>query len=279
MFPDTSRPSGYKLVETRLFVHLEQAQMLEGVQTEWVGYGYQWDDAQTDATIVGTLVEGSDTGVSANFNVVPTMGATTQSITWKYPSRNDCVTCHTAITPSGGYTLGPETIQMNRIATGDTMNQIDKFAAMDMFETPPTQPYLTALVAPYPGQSGSPPPTATLTERARSYLHANCSFCHRPDGIWNGFDIRYSVPLQDTDICNIAPGAPGDPTLGVPGALLLTPGNAHSSVLWLRMDAPAGNGVTGGTGRMPAIASFVVDTQGTDIVSQWIDSITACPTQ
>jgi hypothetical protein len=281
MFPDTSRPSGYKLVETRLFVHLEQPQTLEGVQTEWVGYGYQWDDAQTDATIIGTLVEGSDTDVSANFNVVPTMGATTQSITWKYPSRNDCITCHTAITPSttpsGGYTLGPETIQMNRVATGDTMNQIDKFAAMGMFETPPTKPYLAALVAPYPGQSGSPPPTATLTERARSYLHANCSFCHRPDGIWNGFDIRYSVPLQDTNLCGAAPGAPGDPTLGVPGALLLTPGNAHSSVVWLRMDAPPGNATTGGTGRMPAIASFVIDTQGTDIVSQWIDSITTCP--
>jgi hypothetical protein len=277
MFPDTSRPSGYKLVETRLFMHLEQAQILEGVSTEWIGFGYQWDDAQTDATIIGSLVEGSDTDVSANFNVVPTMGAATQSITWKYPSRNDCITCHTAITPSGGYTLGPETIQMNRIATGDTMNQIDKFTAMDMFETPPSQPYLTALVAPYPGQSGSPPPTATVTQRARSYLHANCSFCHRPDGIWNGFDIRYSVPLQDTNTCAAVPGAPGDPTLGVPGALLLTPGNAQSSVIWLRMDAPAGNATTGGTGRMPAIASFVIDTQGTDIVSQWIDSITACP--
>jgi hypothetical protein len=277
MFPDASQPSGYKLVETRLFTHLDQPQVLEGVSTPWVGYSYQWDDAQTDATLIGTLVEGSDTGVSANFNVVPTMGAATQSITWKYPSRNDCVTCHTAITPTGGYTLGPETIQMNRVATGDTMNQIDKFAAMGMFETPPTKPYLAALVAPYPGQSGSPPPTATLTERARSYLHANCSFCHRPDGIWNGFDIRYSVPLQDTNLCGAAPGAPGDPTLGVPGALLLTPGNAHSSVVWLRMDAPPGNATIGGTGRMPAIASFVIDTQGTDIVSQWIDSITTCP--
>ena len=272
MFPDASRPSGYKLVETRLFMHLDQPQTFEGLQTEWIGYGYQWDDAQTDATIIGSLVEGSDTGVSANFNVVPTMGAATQSITWKYPSRNDCITCHTAITPlsfSGGYTLGPETIQMNRIATGDTMNQIDKFTAMDMFETPPTQPYLTALVAPYPGQSGSPPPTATLTQRARSYLHANCSFCHRPDGVWNGFDVRYDVPLQSTDICNAVPGSKDYPA--TPTEFLLAPGSSQNSVIWLRMDALPG------AGRMPAIASFVIDTQGTGIVGQWIDSITTCP--
>jgi len=245
------------------------------VQTEWIGYGYQWDDAQTDATIIGRLVEGSDTGVSGTFNVVPTMGAATQTITWKYPSRNDCITCHTAIKPSGGYTLGPETIQMNRVATGDTMNQIDKFAALGMFETPPTKPYLTALVAPYPGQSGSPPPTATLDQRARSYLHANCAFCHRPDGVWNGFDVRYDVPLLGTNICNGVPGSKDFPAAS--GQFLLTPGNAHNSVLWLRMDAPPGNATTGPTGRMPAIASFVVDSQGTDIVSQWIDSITTCP--
>ena len=274
MFPDTSRPSQYKLVETRLFMHLDKAQTLEGVQTEWIGYAYQWDDAQTDATIIGSLVDGSDTGVSAMFNVVPKMGAATQSITWKYPSRNDCITCHTAIKPSGGYTLGPETIQMNRVATGDTMNQIDKFAALAMFETPPAKPYLAALVAPYTGQSGSPPPTATLEERARSYLHANCAFCHRPDGVWNGFDIRYDVPLQSTNLCNAAPGATDYPAMA--GEFLLKPGDAQNSIVWLRMDAPPGNAMTGATGRMPAIASFVIDTQGADIVSQWIDKITTC---
>jgi len=33
-----------KLVETRLFMHLDAA--------DWVGYSYEWDEAQTDATIV-----------------------------------------------------------------------------------------------------------------------------------------------------------------------------------------------------------------------------------
>jgi hypothetical protein len=43
------------------------------------------------------------------------------------------------------------------------------------------------------------------------------------------------------------------------------------------MHAPQGNEQTGATGRMPAIGSSVIDTQGTDLISQWITSITACP--
>ena len=278
MFPDASRPSGYKLIETRLFVHMDHVVQVEGVKTEWVGYGYQWDDAQMDATIIGGLVGGSDTGVSATFHVAPTAGAAPQPLTWDYPSRIDCITCHMPITPAttpvSGYTLGPETAQMNRVAAGDTMNQIDKLAALGVFETAPVKPYKAALVAPYPGQSGSPSQTATLEQRARSYMHANCAFCHRPDGKWNGFDVRYDVPLKSTALCNAAPGK-GD--LGVTGATLLTPKNPMTSLMWLRMHAPVGTVMNGGTGRMPAIASAVVDTQATDLMSQWITSITACP--
>jgi hypothetical protein len=276
-FADVSRPSGYKLVETRLFIHLPKTEQLQGVNTDWVGYGYQWDDAQTDATIIGTLVDGSDIGNSGTFHVTPTMGAAMQTITWDYPSRNDCITCHTPITPTttpvSGYSIGPETIQMNRVAAGDTMNQIDKFAALGMFETAPSKPYKAALVAPYPGQAGSPPAGATLDQRARSYLHANCAFCHRPDGKWSEFDVRYDVPLKSAAICNTMPGArAGD--LGVAGATLLTPKNPMTSVIWLRMHAQK-NDANGA--RMPEIGTSVVDTQGTQLISDWITSITACP--
>jgi hypothetical protein len=279
MFPDASRPSGYKLVETRLFIRLDRVQELEGVKTEWIGYGYQWNDAQTEATIIGTLVEGSDTNVSAQFNVTPTAGAAAQPITWNYPSRLDCITCHTAITPStmptSGYTIGPETVQMNRVVMGDTMNQIDKLAALGLFEAAPGKPYKAALVAPYPGQAGSPPAGATLEQRARSYMHANCSFCHRPDGKWSGFDVRNDIPFAST---NLLCGTPAKGDLNVPGAQLLMPKTPRSSVVWLRMTAPKTDPTSGATGRMPQIGSAVVDTQGTDLISQWITSITAaCP--
>jgi hypothetical protein len=279
MFADTSRPTGYKIVETRLLVHFDKVVQLEGVNTEWVGYSYQWDDAQMDATIVGTLVEGSDTGVSATFNV---KGGATGTVTWNYPSRNDCITCHMPITPqtmpSGGFTIGPETAQMNRIANGDTMNQIDKFAGMNMFDTAPPKPYKAALATPYPyqnpGQTGLTPMTGTTEQRARSYLHANCSFCHRPDGKFSAFDARNDVPFAMTSLCGTDPGK-GD--LGVAGAKLITPKMPGQSLVYLRMNAPKGDMTTGDLGRMPQIGSSVIDMQGTQLMSEWITSITACP--
>jgi hypothetical protein len=87
-------------------------------------------------------------------------------------------------------------------------------------------------------------------------------------------DLRYDTPLQDTGICGVMPGK-GD--LGVAGALLLDPDQPMDSVMWLRMEAPAGDAKTGDLGRMPAIASFVVDPQGTNLISDWIKFITACP--
>lgn len=69
-------------------------------------------------------------------------------------------------------------------------NQIDTFAAAGLFETAPAKPYKPALVTPYAGQLDGPPAAATVTDRARSYLHANCAFCHRPDGEFNSVDLR-----------------------------------------------------------------------------------------
>ena len=272
MFPDASQPSGNKLVETRLFIHVSDVTAADGgVQSTWIGYGYQWNEAQTEATVTSNFAYDEES--TANFTLMADGG--TQTLEWHYPSRAECMQCHQPITPTGGYTLGPETIQMNRIMTGDTVNQIDKLAAMGLFDEAPPKPYLTPLVAPYSGQVGSPPAGATLDERARSYLHANCSFCHRPDGQASDWmDMRYDVPLQDTGLCNVMPSK-GDQ--GVTGALLLTPEEPMSSVLWLRMDAPPGNTLMGDLGRMPAIASFVLDTQALDLMSAWIMSITACP--
>ncbi len=84
-----------KLVETRLFVHLDAG--------TWAGYSYEWDEAQTDATIV------ADERVELAFDTGQ------RTVTWHLPNRMDCMTCHT---PTGGSTLGPETAQMNRIVGG-----------------------------------------------------------------------------------------------------------------------------------------------------------------
>jgi hypothetical protein len=165
--------------------------------------------------------------------------------------------------------LGPETAQMNRMVAG--MNQIDKLAAAQVFEAPPAQPYKAPLVTPYPSQAGSPAATATVEEKARSYLHANCGFCHRTGGNYANFDLRYGTSLKDMVVCNVdakkgaIPNAPGKTKIFVPGS-------DTDSLLWLRM-----NEADPLKGRMPQVASFMVDHDGTGVVGDWIKSITACP--
>jgi hypothetical protein len=232
-----------KLVETRLFVHFDA--------TTWVGYSYQWDEAQTEATIV------PDERRMVTFNTGK------RQVDWNYPSRVDCMKCHNEYT---GSTLGPETAQMNRVVGGN--NQIDTWAGMDLFDATPAKPYKAALVLPYPGQLGTPPPGATVTDRARSYLHANCAFCHRPDGDFNPLDMRDGTLLKDMGLCNTTPQK-GD--VGVPGAVNLKPTDPMNSVMWLRMNSLE-NRV-----RMPQIATYQIDTEGVKLIGDWITGITSCP--
>jgi len=232
-----------KFVETRLFVHFSA--------TTWVGYTYQWDEAQTDATIV------------ADERVVDAFNTGSKTVMWHIPSRMDCMTCHT---DAAGSSLGPSTAQMNRVVSG--MNQIDRIKAMNKFEAgAPAMPYKTALANPT-GTAG------TLDQRARAYLGANCGFCHRPDDPnFGSIDLRADTPLKDTYVCGASPERGNQ---GVPTSLLLTPGMPSQSLMVLRMMAPADD-AAGKHGRMPNIASYVVDDAAVKLISDWITSISSCP--
>jgi uncharacterized repeat protein (TIGR03806 family) len=234
-----------KLVETRLFMHMNDG--------TWVGYGYQWNEAQTEATIVPFD------------RVATTFDTGKRKVTWQYPSRKDCMDCHN---DKSGSTLGPETAQMNRLV--DSRNQIDAFAELGLFETAPAKPYKTALVAPYATPQDNPPVGATDEQKARSYLHANCAFCHRPDGLFPNFDLRYDVALKDMKICNVnaIKGTIGSST----STTLLKPGAETESVLWQRM-----NQSNPDDGRMPQIGSYVIDDAGQKTVAAWIHGLKSCP--
>lgn len=229
-----------KLVETRLFMHLDE--------DDWVGYSYEWDEAQTDAKIT-TMDE-----AEVMFNTGK------RTVDWHYPSQQDCLTCHNS---GAGFTLGPETAQMNRTVNGK--NQIDQFTTQGLFDTPPVKPYKAALTLPYDGQLGTAPAGMT-TEKARSYLHANCGFCHRPDGAFSNFDLRYDTLLKDTNICNVMVNK--GMVQGSTSTTILKPGSPTDSVMYVRMNLTDPE-----NGRMPKIASYEVDTGGTKVVSDWITSL------
>lgn len=257
-----------KLVETRLLMRVDAATaaMVQN-GTDWVGYNYAWNEAQTEATVV------PDARTAIQFDTGK------QTVTWHYPSFLDCVGCHN---PAVG-TLGPETAQMNRTVNGK--NQIDNFVAMALFDqTAPTKPYAAALVEPYANAAlglKGPPAGTTAEQASRSYLSANCGFCHRPDVNDQGFDLRASLSLFDTHICNLTQqnGIPGmtDKVL-----VDLEPGDHTASATWIRMNVPVADADPDGlvdVGRMPTVSSFVVDPQATALVATWIDSLARCPTR
>ena len=170
--------------------------------------------------------------------------------------------CHTA---AAGNTLGLEIGQLNTsmvyASTNRLANQLKTLEHIGVLSAPLSAPVeqLTA----FPNPTGDRP----LAERARSYLHANCSPCHRPNGGGRGnLDLRFSTGLAGTAACNVVPEA-GD--LGVTGAMLLVPGMPAKSLISLRPQAVGAN-------RMPPVGSNLVDTKGVQVVNDWISSLTSC---
>ncbi|HEX8706475.1 MAG TPA: PQQ-dependent sugar dehydrogenase [Myxococcaceae bacterium] len=229
---------GAKRVETRLF--------MRHTDGTWSGYSYEWDEAQTDATLLPA-------------NKSRQVG----NQTWYYPSRAECLQCHTG---AAGHSLGLETGQLNRdltyVSTQRISNQLATFEHIGLFEAPlgAAPDSLTRYPVPTGGDS--------LELRARAYLHSNCASCHRPNGTGRGpADFRFSTPLAQASFCGTTPQ---QGSLGVTDARLLAPGAPARSVLSLRMHALDAN-------RMPPLASRVKDTEGVGLVDAWISSLTACP--
>jgi uncharacterized repeat protein (TIGR03806 family) len=227
-----------KRVETRLFMRHDDG--------GWGGYTYEWNDAGTDATLLpAAKVKALDGAAS-----------------WSYPSRTQCIQCHSR---AAGGTIGLETAQLNRDGVYPSTNRLsNQLATLDHIGM------LSAPLATAPADAprlADPKGSDSLEARARSYLHANCSHCHRPMGGGQGMmDLRYTVSFKDTATCNV------DNTQGPIGTAtkLIVPGSPQSSILSLRVHATDGK-------RMPPIAVSVLDPVGSAVIDDWISSLTACP--
>jgi len=228
---------GATLVETRLFMRHP-----DGV---WAGYSYEWNPQQTDATLV---VGGKTVTVGGQ--------------QWVFPSDAQCLQCHTEI---AGRALGLETLQLAHNITypqtGRNANQLVTHNAINTLSPPIAN---AATQTPYPDPYGT---AGTLAERARSYLHTNCSQCHRDGGPTPvTLDLRYSVGLAATATCDVTPTA-GD--LGIANARVIAPGAPDRSVLLARMNLRGAN-------QMPPLASTRVDDAGVTLVRDWITSLQNC---
>jgi hypothetical protein len=100
-----------------------------------------------------------------------------------------------------------------------------------------------------------------LDRRARSYLHANCSHCHMKWGGGNAeFQLLATLDLKETGTVN---ARPGQGTFGLADPRILVPGDPGRSLILYRMKKL-------GLGRMPHVASNVVDETGARLIEEWI---------
>lgn len=226
------------MIETRLL-------MLH--QTGWAGYSYKWRDDQTDAD----LLFDADDDVAAGLN-------------WHFPSAAECRQCHTA---TKKFALAPEVLQLNHEfvypQTGRTANQVHTLNQLGVFTVPPAPALTNATMFAFDDVS------ATLEQRAKSYLHSNCSQCHQPGGTGEGgIDLRFETPLAQMNVCNTVPAN----NLGNANARFIVPGSPSDSVILTRMQSSVASGV-----RMPPLATEIVDTAAVGIFTDWINDLAACP--
>lgn len=225
-----------KRVETRLF--------MRHMNGTWAGYSYEWNDAETDATLLPA-------------NKSKQVGGQN----WYYPSRAQCLQCHTA---AAGRTLGPELAQLNRsirYPVGATRNQLTVLDGLGYLTAPLGGPVDTLAKLEPPSGDGA------LEPRARSWLHANCAGCHRAGAGQGPADFRFTRTFKETNTCNVMPDN-GD--LGITGARLIVPGAPLQSLVSRRVHALD-------AARMPPLGSSLVDTAGAALIDQWITSLTSCP--
>jgi putative heme-binding domain-containing protein len=232
------RPQSRRRIET---------QVLHFDGKDWQGYTYAWDEAQRDATLVPA-------GGAERTLVVSDLRAPggRREQRWTFPARTACAGCHTVSWPR--YLTSFNDPQLDRDGQLPRLRDLNILAKGVLAGGPDETKRLSD-----PRDVSVP-----LDERARSYLHVNCSVCHRPGGGTSSMlDLRLDRPLGAMFAYGVRPALG---TFGVSDPHILAGGDASRSLLFYRM-AKLGHG------RMPHVGSTVVDEEGLALLARWIDSL------
>lgn len=239
---DQGNPSVLRRLETRVMVCMANGGKY--------GLTYKWNTAGTDAVLLSS-------GEDEVFEVTLQDGST-ENRSWSYPSRNDCMQCHTDVT---GQSLGLRTHQINRMVihpnTGQPVNQLSLFASSG---------YIYSGYDPENLLKSKPldDPTAPVEHRVRSYLDSNCSHCHQPGSSAPFFDARLQTPLRYQKLVNGI--IKGQFNLG-PEGRYIKPGDPALSAVHARL-ASNTPGVA-----MPPLGKHLVDQKAVDLIHNYISGL------
>ncbi|MFC1749188.1 hypothetical protein ACFL2V_10325 [Pseudomonadota bacterium] len=232
--------SGSRIVETRL--------LSNHANDGWVGYAYQWNVTQTDATLLTSFKE------------------ITSPVSHYFPSRQECMDCHT---DGALVILGPDTLQLNYTLYYDDDTEENYLDALDRLG------YFTA--SPLPAYKDNRlyainDTSATLEQKSRSYLHSNCSGCHRTGAPQGGYgDMRYNSSFA-ANVCGVTASHEDSPV----GGVLVDPGDADNSTVFQRISAPDSNAGLSENIKMPPVGRETVDDEAKGVIEAWINGLSAC---
>jgi putative heme-binding domain-containing protein len=163
--------------------------------------------------------------------------------TWRFFSRAECLRCHNSWCHTA---LGFTPLQLRE--------SMPEYGAVISAKR-------KSMVAPYDA-------SADLNTRARSWLHVNCSHCHRENagGAVVSF-MNFELPLEK---CRLVDAKPTQGEFGIPDARVIAPGDPYHSILLYRISKC-------GTGKMPYLGANVTDEAGLTLIREWIASMPGTP--
>ncbi len=238
--------AGARIIETRLLIRENDA---------WTPITYVWDDAQAEATLLKT-------GARINVDFIDE-GGEAKVEEYIVPNTDQCGNCHEL--DDALELLGPISEQMNLEieVDGAPINQITWLADQGLFDSPPPAPEGLHRFAQPMDES------ADLDARARAYLHANCSHCHRDGGGASKSGLvflEWEEEPSKIGICKLpaaaGPGAGGN-------SHDITPGDPDGSIVVYRMNSLDPDI------KMPELPNRVIDVQGVELIREWIAAMPA----
>jgi len=225
------------------------------------GLNYKWRPDNSDADLLpGNLSE----------DILVTNAAGVRTQTWYYASSTDCQECHNsavANNPAGVNVLGVNARQLNGNltypATGVTDNQLRTLNRLGLLNPAINETNIAgyAQLAPMTNLA------ASLQNRVRSYLDANCEECHQPGGQGITWDARYDTPLAQQNITNY----PAAFSLGISDhACVVKAKDVWRSVLLARVNT------LNQDIQMPDFRNLI-DTNAVQVITDWINSLPGTP--
>jgi len=237
---DEGAATNLRRLETRVLVVQEDGNIY-GTTYRWTGSDAERVDSAQTETVAFTPAGGG-----------------TRNQTWLYPGPTDCLQCHT---PNSNRVLGVNARQLNGeyAYTAGSDNQLRTWSSIGMFNTSLGD----GTIAGTARLSAVGDTSASLQDRVRSYLDANCANCHLPGGAPASFDARFSTPLANQGLIN---GSVYN-ALGISGARVVVPSDVSKSILQIRVHS------TDEAVRMPSIGRYTRDEVADQAITDWINQL------